>query len=119
MDKQLEQRIRERAYELWMQHGSLPNRAEEYWYRAEQEITGQQAEEPSSSQAFPLVGSSEDVPVETSASPLGMTSETTDEILPSPIVKTRKRRSSVSPVAAEPGEVLAVEPKRKRNLKTT
>jgi hypothetical protein len=31
MDKELEERIRERAYELWMRHGSLPGQADEYW----------------------------------------------------------------------------------------
>jgi hypothetical protein len=119
MDTQLEQRIRERAYELWMQHGSLPGRADEYWYQAEQEILGQEPEEVASTSSLPLLGSDDDAPVEVSAAPLGMTSETMDEILTSPVTKTRKRRSSVPIVAAEPGEVVAVAPKRKRTVKTT
>jgi hypothetical protein len=116
MDKQIEQRIRERAYEIWMQHGSLPGRAEEYWYQAEQEILGQDA--PSIG-PLSMVGSEEDTSVEVSASPLGMVSETTDEVLTAPAPKTRKRRSSVPVVAAEPGEVVATVPKRKRTVPPT
>ncbi|WP_457094329.1 DUF2934 domain-containing protein [Microvirga sp. P5_D2] len=116
MDKQIEQRIRERAYEIWMQHGSLPGRAEEYWYQAEQEILGQEA--PSIG-PLSMVGSEEDAPVEVSASPLGMVSETTDEVLTAPAPKTRKRRSAVPGVAAEPGEVVAPVSKRKRTVPPT
>lgn len=116
MDTQLEQRIRERAYELWMQHGSLPGRADEYWYQAEQEILGEDA--PSIG-PLSMVGSEEEAPVEVSAAPLGMTSQTTDEVLIAPASKTRKRRSSVPIVAAEPGEVVATEQKRKRTPRPT
>ncbi len=116
MDTQLEQRIRERAYELWMRHGSLPGRAEEYWYQAEQEIL---REDAPSIGPLSMVGSEEDAPVQVSAAPLGMTSETTDEVLTAPSAKTRKRRSSVPVVAAEPGEVVATEPKRKRGPRQT
>ncbi|MGO4386976.1 DUF2934 domain-containing protein [Microvirga sp. 2YAF29] len=116
MDKQIEQRIRERAYEIWMQHGSLPGRAEEYWCQAEQEIL---KEEPPSIGPLSMVGSEEEASVEVSAAPLGMTSETTDEVLTNPAPKTRKRRSSVPVIAAEPGEVVATEPKRKRTPRST
>jgi hypothetical protein len=116
MDKQIEQRIRERAYEIWMQHGSIPGRAEEYWYQAEQEILGQEA--PSIG-PLSMVGSEEGAPVEVSASPLGMVSETTDEVLTAPAPKTRKRRSSVPVIAAEPGEVVAEAQKRKRPVRPT
>ncbi|MCG7391535.1 DUF2934 domain-containing protein [Microvirga sp. ACRRW] len=124
MDKQLEQRIRERAYELWMQHGSLPNRAEEYWYRAEKEILGRHSTEAGNG-SHPVVGSDEEAPLETSAAPLGMTSQTLDEVLSSPAApKTRKRKSTAAAAietAAEvsnpTGEAGAV-PKRKRSTKT-
>jgi hypothetical protein len=36
----LEQKIRERAYELWQQAGSPEGRHEEFWHQARQELTG-------------------------------------------------------------------------------
>ena len=125
MDKELEQRIRERAYELWMQHGSLPGRADEYWYQAEQEILGQRSEEPENG-LHPVVGSDEEAPVETSPAPLGMTSQTLDEVLSSPAAPKARRRKSTAAAAAETaaevessaGETV-VAPKRRRSKKTT
>jgi len=124
MDKELEQRIRERAYELWMQHGSLPGRADEYWYQAEQEILGQRSEEPENG-LHPVVGSEEEAPVETSPAPLGMTSQTLDEVLSSPAAPKARRRKSTAAAAAETaaevessGETV-VAPKRRRTKKTT
>jgi hypothetical protein len=118
MDTQLEQRIRERAYELWMRHGSLPGRADEYWYQAEQEIMGQNVTEVPPTGPLSMLRQEEDAPVEVSAAPLGMTSQTTDEVSLAPAAKTRKRRSPTSVIAAEPGEAVATEPKRKRTTKT-
>jgi len=125
MDKELEQRIRERAYELWMQHGSLPGRADEYWYQAEQEILGQRSEEPENG-LHPVVGSDEEASVETSPAPLGMTSQTLDEVLGSPAAPKARRRKSTAAAAAETaaevessaGETV-VAPKRRRSKKTT
>ena len=37
---EIEQRIRERAYELYMARGKQPRRAEEDWRLAEEEIRG-------------------------------------------------------------------------------
>jgi hypothetical protein len=37
---EVEQRIRERAYELYVQRGAQPGRAEEDWRLAEEEIRG-------------------------------------------------------------------------------
>src|SRR3954468_23350781 len=140
MDKQLEQRIRERAYELWMRHGSIPGRADEYWYQAEREILGPSREilgesgetlgelgsESGNGSSLPVVGSDEEAPVETSPAPLGMTSETLDEVLSSPAApKTRRRKSTAvdtSITAAEvsqaAGETVAA-PKRRRSTKST
>lgn len=125
MDKELEQRIRERAYELWMQHGSQPGRADEYWYQAEREILGQQ-DDVSGSTSYPVVGSDEEAPVETNPAPLGMTSETLDEVLSSPAApKTRRRRSTAAEAAATVGEVneaageTVAAPKRRRSTKPT
>jgi hypothetical protein len=40
MDNEVEHRIRERAYQLWVQDGQVPGRAQEYWLRAERELLG-------------------------------------------------------------------------------
>lgn len=37
---EIEQRIRERAYELYLQRGGQPGRADEDWRLAEEEIRG-------------------------------------------------------------------------------
>jgi hypothetical protein len=37
MEKHLEQRIRERAYEIWQREGHSGN-PEDHWFRAEQEL---------------------------------------------------------------------------------
>jgi hypothetical protein len=122
MDKQLEEKIRERAYELWIQNGSLPDRADDYWYQAEQEV---RAESGSSSTAG-------DDAFDVSSAPLGMTSETSDEILPSPVApKTRRKRTGAS-LVSEPSSVPDVAPasdegassvlsvpKRKRTARTS
>lgn len=133
MDKQLEQRIRERAYELWMQHGSQPGRADDYWYQAEREILGEQGGEAvngehsivGSDEAGPLeadstsFGTDEEAPLETSPAPLGMTSQTLDEVLNSPAApKTRRRKSTAAEVTESVGETVAA-PKRRRSTKTT
>ncbi len=119
MDKQLEERIRERAYELWMRHGSLPGRADEYWYQAEQEIIGQgetnesgQESNQESSQPLPIMD----------PAPLGMTSMTADEILSSPAApapKTRKKRTPVAASAFEAADAPVEAPKRKRTTRVT
>jgi hypothetical protein len=107
MDKELEERIRERAYELWMRHGSLPGQADEYWYQAEREIVGER-DQDAGTQAAPLID----------PAPLGMTSMTADEILSSPAApKTRKKRSPVA--APEGGETPVGAPKRRRSTRVT
>jgi hypothetical protein len=37
-DRPLEERIRSRAYELYVQHGRIDNRADQDWYQAEEEL---------------------------------------------------------------------------------
>jgi DUF2934 family protein len=133
MDNQLEQRIRDRAYELWMQNGCLPDRAEDYWYQAESEILGD-AGTGGSAGSGSLLGdaaSGGGAPVEVSAAPLGMTSQTTDEVLPQTeeglltvpdAPKARKRRSA-APAAEESAAPVASPavspPKRKRTTRST
>jgi len=110
MDKRTEERIRERAYELWMRHGSIHGRADEFWYQAEREVLGEGEERD----ALPA-------PIIDPA-PLGMTSMTADEELSSPVApKTRKRRSPaavpVTEEAAEANEMPAAAPKRRRTTR--
>lgn len=111
MDKQLEERIRERAYELWMRHGSIHGRADDYWYQAEREILGEGDE-----------GEGTKAPIIDPA-PLGMTSMTADEVLSSPAApKTRRKRSPATPAAegvSEGGETPAAAPKRRRTTRVT
>lgn len=40
MNKDLEQRIRDRAHQLWEQDGQSHGRAEDHWREAERELTG-------------------------------------------------------------------------------
>ena len=37
-DRPLEERIRSRAYDLYVQHGRIDNRADQDWYQAEEEL---------------------------------------------------------------------------------
>ena len=134
MDNQLEQRIRDRAYELWMQNGCLPDRAEDYWYQAESEILGEAGTGGSAgSDPFPgdaASGGRGPAPVEVSAAPLGMTSQTTDEVLSGsdeapPVVNAPKARKGRSAAAApkdagskDNGDGAGGASKRKRTLRT-
>lgn len=115
MDKQLEERIRERAYELWMRHGSLPGRADDYWYQAEREILGEGSEE-TGAETPPLID----------PAPLGMTSMTADEVLSSPAApKTRRKRNPAAtpiptPVPIEDSsDAPAPAPKRRRTTRVS
>ncbi len=136
MDKQLEEKIRERAYELWMQHGCLPDRSEEYWYQAEKEILGDVGSPPAGDAgSMPATGSAErssdqegEAPLETSSAPLGMTSQTADEAVlggqgdllsPPEAPKTRKRRGTASTAPGEGGDTTGETPKRRRTVRTT
>ena len=105
MDKELESKIRERAYELWMRHGALPDRADEYWYQAEREILGESSE-----------GSGVQPPSLIDPAPLGMTSMTADEAPPA-APKTRKKRTLAS--VEQSGEAPAATSKRRRTTKVT
>jgi hypothetical protein len=107
MDKELENKIRERAYELWMRHGALPDRAEEYWYQAEREILGESSE-----------GSGTQPPSLIDPAPLGMTSMTADEAPPA-APKTRKKRSPAPAPVEESSEAPAAVPKRRRTTQVT
>jgi hypothetical protein len=107
MDKELENKIRERAYELWMRHGSQPGQADEYWYQAEREILGESSER-SDAQPSSLID----------PAPLGMTSMTADEA-PPVAPKTRKKRSPAPAPGEESSEAPAATPKRRRTTRVT
>ena len=107
MDKELESKIRERAYELWMRHGALPDRADEYWYQAEREILGESSE-----------GSGVQPPSLIDPAPLGMTSMTADEA-PPVAQKTRKKRSPARASVEKSSEASASTPKRRRTTRVT
>ena len=52
MEQSLEQRIRERAYTLWLQNGCADGNAEQHWLVAERELLAMMtAEAPSASAA--------------------------------------------------------------------
>ncbi|WP_183448175.1 DUF2934 domain-containing protein [Microvirga lupini] len=106
MNKELENKIRERAYELWMRHGALPDRADEYWYQAEREILGESSE-----------GSGSQPPSLIDPAPLGMTSMTADEA-PPVAPKTRKKRSP-APAPVEESSDAPAAPKRRRTTRVT
>jgi len=44
MEIDLEERIRQRAYELWEDSGRPEGGAEEFWHRAERELKGEKPE---------------------------------------------------------------------------
>lgn len=46
MDKQKEDRIRQRAYQLWEDDGSPEGRADDYWGRAEAQVNAEGDEAP-------------------------------------------------------------------------
>ncbi|WP_262027787.1 DUF2934 domain-containing protein [Microvirga sp. Mcv34] len=112
MDKQIEERIRERAYELWMRHGSIHGKADEFWYQAERELLGEGSETEGTK--APIID----------PAPLGMTSMTADEELVSPAApKTRKKRTPATAVPMAPvadgGETPVAAPKRRRSTRAT
>jgi hypothetical protein len=43
MDQNLEDRIRERAYEIWTAHGCVDGQADQHWLAAEREILARAA----------------------------------------------------------------------------
>jgi len=57
MDQSLENRIRERAYEIWTAHGCVHGQADQHWLAAEREIlaasTPALAREPAATRRLP------------------------------------------------------------------
>ena len=46
VEKPLEERIRERAYDLWEQDGRPDSGSEGYWHRAREELEGEDITDP-------------------------------------------------------------------------
>jgi hypothetical protein len=73
----------------------------------------------------PVIGSDEEAPVETSPAPLGMTSQTLDEVLSGPAAPKARKRKNTAAAASETapdinssmGETV-VAPKRRRSRKS-
>lgn len=135
MDKQLEERIRERAYELWMQHGCLPGRADDYWYQAEQEILGeadtQAASDVGASDigasdvgggtaadvgSFPAGEGQEQTQGDVGPAASGAAAEPSGEAAPA---KTRRRRGTAAETPAEGADAAGAAPKRRRTTRTS
>ena len=86
MDTDRQERVRQRAYQLWEQEGRPDGKAEEHWRRAEEEIA--RDEEPSAPTTPEELGR-----VPTAAEqPLSVTAETPTDS-PTPVTPPRRGRS--------------------------
>lgn len=56
-----EQRIRERAYQIWINEGQPEGRDIDHWQQAETQINAEEGEQPSSSGQPPLAGPYENI----------------------------------------------------------
>ena len=54
----LEQKIRERAFELWIEDGQPSGKAEEHWERARADIAAEKDQPPSDNGVTPPIGTS-------------------------------------------------------------
>ncbi|WP_230530915.1 DUF2934 domain-containing protein [Microvirga roseola] len=143
MDKDLEQKIRDRAYELWMQNGCLPGRDEEYWLQAEHELRGQSDVQTESDVgggtasdvgSYPLQEGQEsgaqapvDMGPEVIPGATGEATETTEtqatpeETAPAPAAKQRRKRSTAAKPeeSGEPATTTGGATKRRRTTRTS
>jgi hypothetical protein len=92
MTLEIEQKIRERAYQLWEQDGRMHGRADDYWFAATRELTAAQP-----------------------ASAAQVLAQPSDIIVAEPVEpKTRRRKAAEkAPVAAVPAA-----PRRRRSTTT-
>ena len=93
MTKSLEDKIRERAYELWEQDGRVHGRSDEHWLKASLEVIGAMAE---GELAHPAAG------------PAAQVHEETQTIVDAAGVVTPKRR----PAAKKPAASVKAAPKK-------
>ncbi|KAF0117570.1 MAG: hypothetical protein FD149_1073 [Rhodospirillaceae bacterium] len=61
MEMKLIERIRERAYQLWEAEGCEHGRDMEYWFRAEAQIAGEQADEQAPAQPPQAISATETI----------------------------------------------------------
>ena len=121
MDRQLEQKIRERAYELWVRDGHIPGKAEDYWYQAEQEIRSEEgvasdkrSGSPTGSELSETSAMPDDVTLP-SVNAVGLSESVLADV---GLVKTRKKRAPASPKPDDAGLTPGTTPRRKRSVQT-
>lgn len=56
-----EQRIRERAYQIWLDQGQPEGREKEHWHQAETQIAAKESEQPDTDVQPPLAGPHENI----------------------------------------------------------
>jgi hypothetical protein len=118
MDRQLEQKIRERAYELWVKDGRISGRADDYWYQAEQEIRSEAGLPVEDDRVQTGSIASETLPmpddvVTPPAEAVGLAETPLPEVSP---VKTRKKRTPTAPKPDDAAPNATPAPKRRRSI---
>jgi len=120
MDSQLEQKIRERAYELWVRDGHIPGKADDYWYQAEQQIRNEEGvafddgSETQTGSGLSDTSSTPDDVAMPSVNTLGLSETVLADV---GAVKTRKKRAA-APKPDDAGLVPTTTPRRKRSVQT-
>jgi hypothetical protein len=117
MDRKLEQKIRERAYELWVRDGHMPGRADDYWYQAEQEIRSEAGAASADDKTQSDFSAATTLPMpDDAATPPAEAVSLAEAPLPdiSP-VKTRKKRTVASPKTDDTAPKAPTAPRRRRS----
>jgi len=121
MNSQLEQKIRERAYELWVRDGHIPDKADDYWYQAEQEIRSEAGLAPDDASERPAesgLAETSAMPDATLASPTDTVGLSEGVLSDAGSLKTRKKRAPASPKLDDAGLATGTTPRRKRSVQT-
>jgi hypothetical protein len=56
-----EQRIRERAYQIWLDEGQPEGRDQEHWHQAETQLAPEESEQPKTDAQSPIAGPYENI----------------------------------------------------------
>jgi len=56
-----EQRIRERAYQIWLDEGQPEGRDQEHWHQAETQLAPEESEQPDTDAQSPIAGPYENI----------------------------------------------------------
>lgn len=121
MDSQLEQKIRERAYELWVRDGHIPGKADDYWYEAEQQIRSEEGvafDEGSETQTGSGLSDTSAMPDDVAMPSVNAVGRSENVLADVGMVKTRKKRAPASPKPDDAGLEPATTPRRKRSVQT-